>query len=262
VAEVGFSVDARRPLPTSVTATIKYRNMIGQRYISLERGIGPLNEYLRPGDEIQLDHTRPALDLTVLFNGFKPLFQALNPDDVNKLSTEIVQVLQGEGGTVDSLLAHTASLTSALADKDKVIGEVITNLNTVLDSVNAHSAQLSGLITSLQRFVSGFAQDREPLGEAISSLDELAGATADLLNDGRQPLKDSIAALGQVSKNLADKGDVVDQALANLPMKMESIARTASYGSWLNTFLCSADVAPGLPMPIAGGIPVTQPRCQ
>jgi phospholipid/cholesterol/gamma-HCH transport system substrate-binding protein len=261
VARVEFSVDARRKLPASVTATIKYRNMIGQRYISLERGIGPLGTLLPPGSEIQLDHTKPALDLTVLFNGFKPLFQALNPDDVNKLSQEIVQVLQGEGGTVESLLAHTASLTSTLADKDQVIGEVITNLNNVLDTVNAHSEQLGGLVTSLQQFVSGFAQDREPIGEAISALDDLAGATAGLLDQSRAPLKDSIAALGQVSKNLADNEQLVDTALRNLPMKMESIGRTVSYGSWLNTFLCSAEASPALPMPIAG-IPVTQPRCK
>ncbi|MEV4317246.1 MlaD family protein [Actinocrispum sp. NPDC049592] len=262
VARVQFSIDARRKLPVSVSATIKYRNMIGQRYIALERGVGPLNTLLAPGSEIQLDHTKPALDLTVLFNGFKPLFQALNPDDVNKLSQEIVQVLQGEGGTVESLLAHTASLTSALADKDKVIGEVITNLNNVLDTVNAHSDQLRDLIISLQQFVSGFAKDRQPIGEAISSLDELAGATAGLVEDSRQPLKESITALGQVSKNLADNDQIVDQALRSLPVKMADIGRTVSYGSWLNTFLCSADVTPGVPMPIAGGIPVTQPRCK
>jgi phospholipid/cholesterol/gamma-HCH transport system substrate-binding protein len=262
VARVEFSIDARRKLPVSVTATIKYRNMIGQRYISLERGAGPLNSLLKPGSEIQLDHTKPALDLTVLFNGFKPLFQALNPDDVNKLSQEIVQVLQGEGGTVESLLGHTASLTSALADKDKVIGEVIDNLNNVLDTVNSHSTQLRDLIFSLQQFVSGFAKDRQPIGEAISSLDELAGATADLVDDSREPLKESIAALGQVSKNLADNEQVVDAALKSLPVKMEDIGRTFSYGSWLNTFLCSADVVAGAPMPIAGGVIVTQPRCK
>ena len=55
--------------------------------------------------------TTPALDLTVLFNGFKPLFQALSPADINKLSYEIVQVFQGEGGTLEGLLAHTASVT-------------------------------------------------------------------------------------------------------------------------------------------------------
>ncbi|MET0237220.1 MAG: MCE family protein [Kibdelosporangium sp.] len=261
VARVAFTVEARRELPTSVTATIKYRNMIGQRYISLERGVGPLNETLPPGSEIPLERTRPALDLTVLFNGFKPLFQALSPQDVNTLSHEIVQVLQGEGGTVESLLRHTASLTSTLADKDKVIGEVIGNLNSVLDTVNAHSDQLSGLITTLQQFVSGFAQDRRPIGEAISSLDELAGATAGLVGESREPLRQSIAALGQVSKNLAENEELVDTALRNLPGKMESIGRAFSYGSWLNTFLCSAESSAGLPMPV-GGIPVTQPRCQ
>jgi phospholipid/cholesterol/gamma-HCH transport system substrate-binding protein len=261
VARVEFTIDARRELPVSVTANIKYRNMIGQRYISLERGVGPVDQILAPGSEIALDHTRPALDLTVLFNGFKPLFQALSPDDMNKLSQEIVQVLQGEGGTVDSLLEHTASLTSALADKDQVIGEVITNLNNVLDTVNGHSDQLSGLITSLQQFVSGFAEDRRPIGEAISSLDELAGATAGLLDDSRAPLKDSIAALGQVAKNLAGNEELVDTALRNLPMKMAAIGRTISYGSWLNTVLCSAEATPALPMPMAG-IPVTQSRCK
>ncbi|MBP2325496.1 phospholipid/cholesterol/gamma-HCH transport system substrate-binding protein [Kibdelosporangium banguiense] len=262
VAHVEFSLDARRKLPVSVTATIKYRNMIGQRYISLERGVGPVNEILPPGSEIPLEHTKPALDLTVLFNGFKPLFQALSPDDVNKLSHEIIQVLQGEGGTVESLLRHTASLTSTLADKDKVIGEVIGNLNNVLDTVNSHSDQLSGLITTLQQFVTGFAKDRRPIGEAISSLDELAGATAGLVGESRQPLKESISALGQVSKNLAENDEVVDSALRNLPGKMESIGRTVSYSSWLNAFLCSAKASPdpGLPLPAGGPRPVLR-RC-
>ncbi|WP_189058959.1 MCE family protein [Longimycelium tulufanense] len=262
VALVGFSVDARRKLPTSVTATIKYRNMIGQRYISLERGAGAVDSILRAGAEIPLERTKPALDLTILFNGFKPLFQALSPDDVNTLSHEIVQVLQGEGGTVESLLRHTASLTATLADKDKVIGEVIGNLNQVLDTVNARGDQLSNLIATLQQFVSGFAQDRKPIGEAIGALAELTVATEGLLEDGRKPLKDSIAQLGRVSANLADNEQIVDRALHNLPVKMNDIGRTVNYGSWMNFYLCAAtappvptDSAPVLPIPRAAAPP-------
>ena len=70
----------------------------------------------RTGDTIPVAQTTPALDLTVLFNGFKPLFQALSPTDINQLSYEIVQVFQGEGGTLEGLLAHTASVTSTLAE--------------------------------------------------------------------------------------------------------------------------------------------------
>ncbi len=166
IAEVEFELDRNRTLPDNTVAAIKFRNLIGQRYLSLERGEGEPQGVLEPGDTIPLERTRPAVDLTELFNGFKPLFQALSPEDVNTLSYQIIQVLQGEGGTVESLLAHTASLTTTLAEKDQVIGEVIDNLNSVLHTLNERTPQLSQLISRLQRFVSGLASDREPIGEA------------------------------------------------------------------------------------------------
>ena len=97
-----------------------------------------------------MSKTSPSLDLTVLFNGFKPLFQALAPDQVNELSMNLVQVLQGEGGTVRGLLEHTASLTTALADRDELIGEVVTNLSETLDTVNQRHEQLSTLVVELK----------------------------------------------------------------------------------------------------------------
>jgi phospholipid/cholesterol/gamma-HCH transport system substrate-binding protein len=264
-AQVSFSLDGQPKLPASVTATIKYRNLVGQRYIALEPGAGDPNAVLAPGGSIPLDHTKPALDLTVLFNGFKPLFQALSPDDVNKLSYEIIQVLQGEGGTIDSLLVHTASLTSTIADKDKVIGQVIDNLNSVLTTVNAHGDQLSTLITQLQQLVSGFAAERKPIGDSISALGDLADSTAGLLQQGRAPLKDDIAQLGTLSKNLGDN-DLLNQFLQTLPGKVETITRTATYGSWFNFFLCSASGTIAVP-PIISPVtlpvePVTQARCK
>ena len=76
----------------------------------------------------------------MLFNGFKPLFQALSPSDVNELSYEIIQVFQGQGGTLNGMLAHTASITQTLANRDQVIGQLITNLNSVLDHVGSATA--------------------------------------------------------------------------------------------------------------------------
>src|SRR5205807_8802543 len=134
---------------------IKYRNLVGQRYIALDAAPGSPGAMLPADGVIPLDRTKPALDLTALFNGFKPLFQALSPDDVNKLSYEIIQVLQGEGGTIDNLLSHTASLTQTIASKDQVIGQVIDNLNSVLDTVNSRSNQLSDLVVQLPQLVPG-----------------------------------------------------------------------------------------------------------
>jgi phospholipid/cholesterol/gamma-HCH transport system substrate-binding protein len=266
-AEVEFSLDGDRKLPGSVTATIKYRNLVGQRYIALEAGTGDTKAVLPEGGTIPLERTKPALDLTVLFNGFKPLFQALSPEDVNKLSFEIIQVLQGEGSTIDSLLQHTASLTSTLASKDKVIGEVVDNLNTALDTVNSRGEDFNNLVITLQTLVSGLAQDRQPIGDAITALGDLTNATAGLLQQGREPLKNDIAQLGLVSQTLGDNEQIVDGVLQRLPNKLETITRTATYGSWFNFFLCEGTgqvaVPPVIskPIPITA-LPVTQQRCR
>lgn len=240
IAEVEFELDSGRTLPGNVVAAIKFRNLVGQRYLSLERGDGPPRGTLEKGGTIPLENTRPAVDLTELFNGFKPLFQALSPEDVNTLSYEIVRVLQGEGGTVESLLAHTASLTTTIAEKDQVIGEVIDNLNQVLHTLNERTPQLSQLISRLQEFVSGLASDREPIGEAIDSIGDLTQTTAGLLEEARKPLREDIDALGDLASNLNDHEEVVEHFIQYLPEKVSRLSSTADYGSWLNFFLCEA----------------------
>jgi phospholipid/cholesterol/gamma-HCH transport system substrate-binding protein len=266
-ALVEFSVDAGRRLPASVGARIKFRNLVGQRYISLSQGAGyDPNAVLAPGAEIPLERTRPALDLTELFNGFKPLFQALSPEEVNTLSYEIIQVLQGEGGTVESLLSHTASLTSTLAAKDEIIGQVIDNLNGVLDTVNSRGEKLSEVLVQTQELVSGLAADREPIGEAIEAIGGLADTTAGLLAEARAPLKQDIAHLGVLADNLNQNEPVVEHFIRFLPEKTSRLSRVASYGSWFNFYLCEASGDIGVPGLVTQPVnlpllPATQERC-
>jgi phospholipid/cholesterol/gamma-HCH transport system substrate-binding protein len=158
-------------------------------------------------------------------------------------------VLQGEGGTVENLLAHTASLTTALADKDQVIGELIGNLNGVLDTVNARTPQLNDLVITLQQLVSGLAQDRKPIGDAVEALGGLATTTSGLLEQARAPLKQDIANLGVLTDRLNAHEAEVEHFIQFLPVKTATLTRTVSYGSWFNFFLCSASgavVIPGL----------------
>jgi phospholipid/cholesterol/gamma-HCH transport system substrate-binding protein len=264
LALVGFSLQQGRPLPVTVTATIKYRNLVGQRYIELGQGTGPMGRTLRPGGTIPLAQTSPALDLTVLFNGFQPLFQALSPGDVNKLASEIIQVFQGESPNIAALIATVGSLTTALATKDQVIGQVIGNLNAVVHTITSRGNALASLVTSLQELVSGLAADRQPIGTAISAIASLSSATAGLLQVGRAPLQSDIAQLRRLASNLAANSPTVDAFLRDLPVKMADIARLASYGSWLNFYLCNASVTGvhiGPHRTTSKGVPVTAARC-
>ncbi|MFF8713413.1 MCE family protein [Streptomyces sp. NPDC015184] len=264
LAEVGFAVRKGRKLPASVTASIKYLNMVGQRYVDLDQGAGPVGESFAAGATIPVSRTTPALDLTQLFNGFQPLFEGLSPPDVNQLAGSIVQVLQGEGGTVDSILSHVGSLTGTVAAKDKVIGEVIKNLNTVLKTVNDREDGFNDLVVTLQKLVTGFSGDRKPLGEAVTAMGALTTVTADLFEDGRKPLKKDIKELGRLSDQLVEGTPQIENFLKKTPAKMTAISRLASYGSWLNLYLCEAKVSgvtteDGSAPPT--GIAITQPRC-
>ena len=237
-AMVTFDVQSGTALTRSTRADIRYRNLVGQRYIALTNEIGSTT-VLQPGSTIPVSRTSPALDLTVLFNGFKPLFQALSPSDVNELSYEIIQVFQGQGGTLDQLLAHTGSITQTLADRDQVIGRLITNLNSVLDHVGRRNRQLDDLITTFQQFVGGLKHDRRAILGSLDQISQLSVQTADLVSGIRQPFVSDIHHLRGFAANLDRGRPEIDRALQVLPIKLTKVGRTAIYGSWFNFYLCN-----------------------
>ncbi|GAA2734220.1 MlaD family protein [Pedococcus aerophilus] len=258
-ADVEFKVLKTSVLTEGTKATIKYRNLVGERYIALTQEVGGARP-LKDGATIGLKRTQSALDLTVLFNGFKPLFAALSPKDVNELSGNIISVLQGEGGNINSLLAKTASLTSTLADRDEVIGRTISNLNTVLGTVDERDAALKELIDQLQRFVSGLAADRKTIGASLTNINSLTAQTADLLKVTRAPLKSDIANLRSLATNLNEPANTAtfEKFLTTSPGKINTITRTATYGSWFNFYLC--DFSGTIKLPVGPAVKLDKPE--
>jgi phospholipid/cholesterol/gamma-HCH transport system substrate-binding protein len=246
-AELTFTVSTDHPLFTSTHAEIRWRDLVGERYLALVDGAGDETR-LQPGGEIPLAQTAPALDLTVLFQGFKPLFAALSPDDVNKLAFEIIQTLQGEGGTIDGLLSETASLTSALADRDQLIGSVIDNLNGVLTALDQHNDRFGDLLNQLQRLISGLSQDRQAIGSSLGDINALAAASAGLLDQARPAISTDLSQLTTLTGTINKNEKTVQSMLTKLPPKLDAATNVGDYGSWFNFFLCDFDGKVVLPV--------------
>jgi len=236
-AKVYFNVADSSIVTRSSTATIRYRNLVGQRYISMTQGVGNLDR-MPAGSTIPISRTQPALDLTVLFNGFKPLFAALSPADINKLSAEVVQIFQGEGGNLNQLLQSTASLTNTLADRDQVIGATIDNLNSVLGTIAGRDKELSSLIVQFKNFMAGLVQDKDAILGSLDSISALANQTSDLTVGIRPSLVKDVKNLRAVAGNLNQGRAELDRAMQILPIKLKLIGRTAIYGSFFNFYLC------------------------
>jgi len=236
-ALVTFSVQDDATVTRSSEATIRYRDLVGGRYISISQGVGDTARM--PADAtIPVSRTHPALDLTVLFNGFKPLFAALTPSDVNKLSYEIIQVFQGEGGNLEGLLQNTASITSTLADRDHVIGQMIDNLNAVLQTIGQRDRELSDLIVQFRSFMHGLMTDRQAILGSLNQISDLSQQTADLVTGIRPSFVEDVHQLRRTAGNLKQGRGEIDRALQILPVKLTKIGRTAIYGSFFNFYLC------------------------
>ncbi|GAA0621006.1 MlaD family protein [Sporichthya brevicatena] len=238
VAWVKFTVRAEQPVLRSTSAAIRYQNLIGQRYLALLPGPGSADA-LPPGSEIPLTQTQDAFDLTVVTNGFQPLFEVLSPADINRLAGQLIQVLQGEGGSITSLLRTTAELSGRLADRDEVIGRVVENLAQVAGDIAQRDTEVDALVGQLQRLSAAAAKDRTRIGSSIAALADLTDATTGLLTDIRPLLREDVAKLNRVLATYARANKPFGEAVRGLPVALSAFARQMQYGSWINIYICN-----------------------
>jgi phospholipid/cholesterol/gamma-HCH transport system substrate-binding protein len=236
---VDFAIDKGLTLTEGTKAAVRYENLIGDRYLSLEQGPGSTRK-LQPGQTIPLARTSPALDVDALIGGFRPLFRALDPDQVNALSGELLRVFQGQGGTISSVLAQTSALTSTLADRDKLIGEVITNLNTVLHTFATRDDQFSQGLDKLSQLVEELSGRKTEITKGVAYINAAAASVADLLTVARQPIKDTVVQTDRVSGQIEADHDYVDDLVKTLPDAYQVLARNGLYGDYFGFYLCDA----------------------
>jgi len=236
-AKVHFSVDRSLPLFEGTTASIRYLNLIGDRYMELKRGDS--NKRLGVGGTIPIERTQPALDLDALIGGFRPVFRALDPDKVNNIAQSIITIFQGQGGTINDILDQTASLTSALADRDQAIGEVIRNLNTVLDTTVKHQQQFDETVQDFEKLITGLKNRKDPVASSVADISDAAGTVADLLADNRPLLQSTVGYLEGVQQPLVDQKDQLNDILVRLPTAFNIIGRAGGiYGDFFNFYAC------------------------
>ncbi|CDQ45714.1 MULTISPECIES: MCE family protein [Mycolicibacterium] len=234
---VNFSADSSVVLTKGTRAVIRYDDLIGGRYLGLQEGAGD-TERQQPGSTIPLARTAPALDLDALIGGFRPLFKALQPDQINALSGTLISALQGQGATIGSFLNQTAALTNTLADRDQLIGEVIVNLNTVMGSLGDQNEQFAKGVDGLSQLVDGLAQRRTDIANGVAYVSAAAGSIAELLDQARPPLAKTITETDRAAGIVVADADYFDNLINTLPDAYQALARQGIYGDFFSFYLC------------------------
>ena len=234
---VEFTADKSVILTDGTRAVLRYDNLFGDRYLALEEGAGGVRP-VRPGQTIPLARTAPALDLDALIGGFRPLFRALNPEQVNALSGQLVQVFEGQGATIGSFLDQAAAVSNTLADRDLLIGQVVGNLDVVLGSLGNQSDRLDKAVTSLSQLIHGLAERKTDISNAVAYTNAAAGSVADLLSHARAPFRKVVHETDRAAGIAVADHDYLDNLINTLPDKYRVMDRQAMYGDYFSFYLC------------------------
>jgi phospholipid/cholesterol/gamma-HCH transport system substrate-binding protein len=255
-ARVDFAISADQVVPADARVAVRYADLLGARYLSVLPGeSGPGGAPLADGATIPLPRTEPALDLTEMLGGFKPLFDLLEPDEVNQFAAEIIAVFQGEAGTVHSLLARTVKVTQNLAAKDDVISSVLNNLTAVVDFTVAHREDFTELLNGLATLTHGVAEDRQQIIDALDATSGLASSVAQLVETLAPDLEAALGPLAGTGQTLIANQQAFTQVLAQTPAFLDTTTRIVDYGSWANLYICnlSINVVGGQPVDFSAG---------
>jgi len=264
--DVKFGVDSRYTLYSSTRAVVRYENLVGDRYLEITSGPGELRK-LPPGGTINSQHTQPALDLDALLGGLRPLVKGLDADKVNTISSAVIQLLQGQGGALSNVLADTSAFSSALGQRDQLIGDAITNLNTVLSTIDQKSAQFSASVDQLQQLITGLAKNRDAIAGAIPPLASTTTDLTELLKNSRRPLQGLLENTRPLATELDSRKAEVNNDIEQLGEDYLRLAALGAYGSFFNIYFCSVTIKINGPaggdilLPLGGQVDPSKGRC-
>ena len=243
-ARVSMKLRKGYRVPSDTEAAIRWRNLLGQRYVYLYPGTSPV--VMSPGSTIT--RTRSVVDLGELFNRLGPIVKAIDPQQVNTFLDSIVEALDGNEGAVRSAIADLGTVATAIAERDRAIGRLLDNLATVSQAVVDRDAQIRQTLDNLVALATTFSQNTAVVDRAITNLGSISQDLAALLQANRGQVDSIIANLVVVVKTVQAKLPEFDEVLRGLDQAAAGLFRAGRYGEWLNQVIPCGRVtlAPGL----------------
>lgn len=235
--EVEFTASPQVVLTEGSRAAIRWEDIAGRRYLELYEGTGG-TKVLPPGSTIPVSRTEPSVDIDSLVGGLRPLFRALEPEQVNQLTGALIGAFEGQGDAIASILAQTGAVTNTLADREALIGSVITNLNTVLNSIGDQSDQLDKAVTSISQLSQALGERRADIRNGIAYTNAATGTIGDWLARTKTPLKDTMTQGDRVGTLAVADYAYIDNLINQLPEKYRLLGRQGLYGDYFSFYLC------------------------
>jgi len=232
--------DDHADLPKDTSAGVRWRNLIGQRYVYLYPGES--SEAFQDGDVIQ--ETTSVVDLGEMFDRLGPIVGAIDPAQVNDFLNTVTEALEGREDQVGATLDDLATLMAGLATRDEAIQRLITNLDVVAETLNTRDAQIEVMLQNLITLSETFGDNTATLDAALVELGSFGTELSSLLDTNSEEIDRLLGNLALVTDTVHGRLPQLDAALAGLADANAAVFRAGNRGEFLNQKILCAFVAP------------------
>jgi phospholipid/cholesterol/gamma-HCH transport system substrate-binding protein len=240
LARVRFAVREDVTIPEDSTLTIRWRNVLGLRFLYVEPG--------GDGQPVAADHTFPTeqtrspADLGSLLQRMAPFIQALDPELQNQVLQAFSEALVGREDEVRSLIAQGAELTQTIAARDAEIESLLTNSATVLDAYARRAEQLQGLLESFAEVSDTLSGRNDELEAAIVALADGQEELQRFVETNRGDLEGTIDAIEDLTAVLGEDHELLARGLETTPRGLVGYHLISRSGQWFNNRAVGASV--------------------
>lgn len=242
-AVVDFEVDDDVVLPTDTQTAVRWRNLLGQRYLYLYPGESA--QALERGAHIPSDQALPIVDLGELFNRLGPIVRAIDPDQVNAFLEAFTGALEGGNDLVlGQSLADLGTIFDTLAEKDEAIGRLVENLATLTDALAARDRQIRTVLDNITELAATFNEHSDVVVSTVDDLGTFSQSLGTLIEQNRPAIDRIITRVAELVAVVDGRIDTIDRTLTDLDETGHTLFNAARYGEWLNQFIVCTTIDP------------------
>jgi phospholipid/cholesterol/gamma-HCH transport system substrate-binding protein len=229
-AVVSFEVDPEVHLTTTTRVGVRWRNVLGQKYLYLYPGTG--GKALAKGGRLPESQAVDSADVGAFLNAVGPILRAIDPAKVNAFIRAFNTALEDNEGKVRSLLSDTGDIATELGGRDQEIGALIDRLDTVVGGLADRNGDLNLVITRFKTLAQGMADNNDDLQLLVERFSAVQEKLDELVTRNRGNLDSTIEDLGTIARTLAQHRDELDRSLRTLPQGLAVYDQISSYGQW------------------------------
>lgn len=243
-AVVSFSLERDIELTTTTRTGIRWRNVLGQKYLYLYPDDG--GEPLKEDDRLPAENAVASAEVGALLDAVAPVLRAIDPEKANLFVRTLNDALVGNEERVRDLLTNTATLSRDLSASDEEIGSLIEDLDTVVGAVAERDRDIEDLIGNVGSVSDSLADRAGDLEDLVLGLVEVQTSLNDLLERREGDIEGVVDDLDTISGVLSEHRDDLEEGLATFPAGLSPYHKISAYGQWFQvrmTITCLAGQA-------------------